>query len=118
MVRDLMEHHPPDLTAQTLPIGAVQPLERPAVDRDLVRQDAGVAASPSRQRNALVEPEQRLPGRRLSFDDDRDIRDDVSKLGREGGQCVLYLPLEVNLPGSFGNTRSSTTCRARSRRRR
>jgi len=85
VVSNLVEHNSPDLAAQTLPIGAVEALERSAVDRDLVRQGAGVPASPSCQRNALIEPEQRLAGRRLSFDDDRDIGDDVSKLAREGG---------------------------------
>jgi hypothetical protein len=85
VVSNFVEHDSPDLAAQTLPIGAVEALEWPAVDRDLVRQGAGVPASPSCQRNALIEPEQRLAGRRLSFDDDRDIGDDLSKLAREGG---------------------------------
>src|SRR5438093_12556994 len=101
MVSHFVEDHAPDLAAQTFPIGAVEALERRAVDRDLVRQDAAVTASPSRQRNALVEPEQRLARRRLRFDDDRDIRDDLSKLAREGGDCVLYLPLEVDLTSLF-----------------
>src|SRR2546426_9030694 len=101
MVSDLLEHHAPDLAAQTFPIGAVEAFERPAVDRDLVRQDAAVTASPSRQRNALIEPKQRLAGRRLHFDDDRDIGDDVSKFAREGGHCVFYLPLEVDLTSLF-----------------
>ena len=99
VVGNLVQHHAPDLAAQTFSIGAVEALERPAVDRDLVRQDAAVTASPSRQRNALIEPEQRLAGRWLRFDDDRDIGDDVSKLARKGRDCVLYLPLEVDLTG-------------------
>src|SRR4051794_8327458 len=94
---DFVEHHASNLTAETLAIGAVETLQRPAVDRDLVRQNARVPASPTCQRNTLIEPKQRLAGRRLSFDHDRDIGDDVSKLARKDRQCVLYLPLEVGL---------------------
>ena len=83
MVSNFVEDHAPDLAAQTFPIGAVEALERSAVDRDLVRQDAAVTASPSRQRNALVKPEQWLARWRLHFDDDRDIGDDISELSRE-----------------------------------
>jgi hypothetical protein len=52
VVRDLVEHHMPNLTAQTLRIAAVEAFERSAVDRELVRQDSRVVTSPSRQRNA------------------------------------------------------------------
>jgi len=116
MVSDLVQHYPPDLAPQALPIGAVQALERPAVDRDLVRQDTAVTAAPSRQRNALIQPEQRLPGRRLPFDDDRDVRDDVSKVARKRGHCVLDLPLEVNLTVN-GHMSSVARARAALRRR-
>jgi hypothetical protein len=68
-----VKHDAPDLPAQTLAVGALEALERPAVDRDLVRQDAGVPASALRQWDALVETEQRLAGRWLCLDDDRDI---------------------------------------------
>ena len=37
MVGNLVDHHVPDLAAQRLRIGAVEALERAAVDRDLVR---------------------------------------------------------------------------------
>jgi hypothetical protein len=47
----------------------------------------------------LIEPEQRLAGRRLFFDDDRDIGDFVSKLARKRGYCALYLLLEVDPSG-------------------
>src|SRR6266480_4792347 len=97
MVSYFVENHTPDLAAQTFPVGAVKAFERPAVDRDLVRQNAAVTASPSRQRNALIEPKQRLAGWRLHFDDDGDIRDDASKLARERGNGVLYFPFEVDL---------------------
>src|SRR2546430_2360808 len=100
VVSDLVKHDSPDLAAQTLPIGAVETLQRAAVDRDLVRQDAGIPASASRQRDALIEPEQRLARRRFSLDDDRDIGDDMSKVARKRGQRVLYLPLEVDLTDS------------------
>jgi uncharacterized membrane protein len=101
MVSDFVEDDAPDLTAQTCPVGAVKSFERSAVDRDLVRQDAAVSASPSRERNALIEPEQRLSCWWLHFDDNRDIGDDVSKLAREGGDRVLNLPLEVDPTGLF-----------------
>ena len=38
------------------------------------------------------------PGKH-GFHDDRDIGDDVSKLARKGGHCVLYFLLEVDLTG-------------------
>ena len=97
MVGDLVKNDAPDLAAQTLAIGAVETLERPAVDRDLVGQDAGVPASPPRQRNALIEPEQRLAWRRLFLDHDRDVGDDLAKLIGERGEGVLYLSLELDL---------------------
>jgi hypothetical protein len=99
MVSHFVEDDAPDLALQTLPVGAVEALERPAVDRDLVRLDSAVSASPSRQRNALLQPELRLPGRRLFFDDDRDIGDDISKFARERGDRLLDLLLEVDLTG-------------------
>src|SRR5437867_13257648 len=74
VVRDLVQHHAPDLTAQALAVVAVVPLERAAVDRDLVRRDSRVAARPAGEGNALVEAEQRLPVRRLVLDDDLDVR--------------------------------------------
>ena len=37
MVGNLVEHDVPYLAAESLRIGAVEALERPAVDRDLVR---------------------------------------------------------------------------------
>ena len=42
MVCNFVENDAPDLAAQTFPIGAVEALERNTIDRDLVRQDAGV----------------------------------------------------------------------------
>jgi hypothetical protein len=99
MVRDLVQHDAPDLPAQTLAIGTVESLERPAIDGDLVREYSGVAAPASCQRDALVEAEQRLTGRWLFLDNDCDIRDRLAKFGREGGQRVLDLPLEIDLVG-------------------
>ena len=63
-----------DLAREPLRVVAVEPLERPAVDRDLVRHRAGVADPAARQRNALVEPEIRRPAGRLVLDHDRDVR--------------------------------------------
>src|SRR4051812_27645349 len=37
VMRDLVQHDVPDLAAQDLRVPSVQPFERPAVDRDLVR---------------------------------------------------------------------------------
>ena len=58
-------------TCRTSSSPRVQPLERPAVDRDLVRRHGRVRARAHGQRDALVEAEQRQPGRRLVLDDDR-----------------------------------------------
>jgi hypothetical protein len=78
-MRDLVQHDVPDLPAQHLRVPAVEPLERPAVDRDLVRQRAAVAAPSSRERNALIEAKERLPPRRLVLDDDLDVGDAVAR---------------------------------------
>src|SRR5204863_2097058 len=65
VVRDLVEYDATDLPHEQLVVAAVEPLQRPAVDRDPVRRDGGVAARAPCQRHALVEPEQGKPGRRL-----------------------------------------------------
>jgi len=108
MMGNLVEHDVQDLAAQSRRIGAVDALERAAVDRDLVRQGAGVPASPPCQRNALIEPEQRLTGRRLFFDDDRDIGDVVSKVARKRRYCVSYLLLEIDFSACLGHTYESS----------
>src|SRR3954451_13536154 len=68
VVRDLVQHDPPHLAPQDLRVTAGEPLERTAVDRDLVGERAGVVGAAPRQRHALVEPEQRPSGRRLVLD--------------------------------------------------
>jgi hypothetical protein len=95
MVRDLVQHDVPDLAAQQLRVVSVEPFERATIDRDLVRKCAGVVAAPSRERHALVEPEQRPAGRRLVFDDDLDVRDPAAKLVRKRVERVLDDQLEV-----------------------
>jgi hypothetical protein len=42
VVRHLVQHYAPDLTSQPLRIAAVHAFQRPAEDRDLVGQRAGV----------------------------------------------------------------------------
>ena len=61
VVRDLVQHDAADLPLQQLGVVAVEPLERPAVDRDLVRRRTGVLARAGGERDPFVEPEQRLP---------------------------------------------------------
>src|SRR5947207_7314164 len=74
VVRNLVQHDPPHLPAQRLRVLTKMALERAAIDRDLVREHAAVEAPAPRQRDALVEPEQRLAARRLFLDDDLDVR--------------------------------------------
>src|ERR671936_2191110 len=62
VVRDLVQDDAADLVAENRMVAAVQPLERAAVDRDLVRRHGPVRARARRQRNAVVQAEQRLPG--------------------------------------------------------
>ena len=83
------------LTAQQLGIGPVKAFERPLVDRDLVRERARVAARPARERDALVETEQRLAWRRLVLHDDLDVRELPAQVGRERVESVLDEALEA-----------------------
>src|SRR5438270_13875552 len=48
VVGDLVQDDVADRTAKPLGVGAGEPFERPAVDRDLVRRDAGIAAAARR----------------------------------------------------------------------
>src|SRR5262249_43522969 len=80
---------PPHLLAQRLVIGAVETLERAAVDRDLVRQRAGVEAASPCQRDALVEPQQRLTVRRLLLDDDLHVRHLAPQIRRQRVERIL-----------------------------
>jgi hypothetical protein len=95
VVRDFVEYDVSDIAAQQLGIVSVEALERAAVDRDLVRQRAGVIDPAPRERDALVEPEQRLPRRRLLFDDDLDVGDLFAQVGRQRVERVLDQALEV-----------------------
>jgi hypothetical protein len=95
VVRDLVQHDVSDVAAQQLGIVSVEALERAAVDRDLVGQRAGVVDPAPRQRDALVEPEQRLPRRRLVLDDDLDVGDLFAQIGRQRVERVLDQALEV-----------------------
>src|ERR671931_1488634 len=90
MVGELVEDDSPDLAAQQLRVVPVEPHERAAVDRDLVREDAAVVAAPGREGNALVEAEQALPARRFLFDHDAHVRDARAQLGWEGVERVLH----------------------------
>jgi hypothetical protein len=96
VVRDLVQHDVPDLRAQLVRVGAVQPLERPAKDRDLVGQRTGVTARTAGQRYALVQAEQRLAVRRLVLEDDRHVRHRAAELGRQRVERGKSLFLEVD----------------------
>jgi hypothetical protein len=106
MMCDLVQDDVPDLAAQQLRVVPVEALERAAVDRDLVRERARVVAAPSRERDALVQAEQRLPRRRLVFDGDLDVGDLRAELLGERVESVLDDQLEV---GS-GVVRRTTAC--------
>ena len=106
VVGDLVQHDVPDLPGQQLGIVPVEALERAAVDRDLVRERARVVDAPARERDALVEAEQRLPRRRLVFDGDLDVGDLRAQLLGERAESVLDDQLEV---GS-GVVRRATAC--------
>jgi hypothetical protein len=54
VVRHLVQDDMPDLPVQQLAVIAVQALQRPAVDGDLVRQRADVPAGAPGERNPLV----------------------------------------------------------------
>jgi hypothetical protein len=95
VVRDFVEHDVNDIAAQQLGIVSVEALERATVDRDLVRQRAGVIDPAPRERDALVEAEQRLPRRRLVLDDDLDVRDLFAQVVRQRVERVLDQALEV-----------------------
>ncbi len=80
VVSDLMQHHSSHLELETISIAAVIPLERPTIDRDLVRRNCAVGAPASRQRKTLVEPKQGLTRRRLVLDNDGHIRHRCTEL--------------------------------------
>src|SRR6266566_1303729 len=88
VVGDLVQHDAPHLPAKHLLVLSVEALQRAAVDRDLVRERAGVEAAAPRQRDALVEAEQRLAARRFGLDDDLDVRHLRSQLRRQGVESV------------------------------
>src|SRR6266576_3979480 len=71
---DLVQHHSLHLPAKDVLVSSVEALQRAAVDRDLVRERPRVEAAASRQRDALVEAEQRLASGRLVLDDDLHVR--------------------------------------------
>src|SRR5436190_9419001 len=95
VVGDLVQDDPPDLRLQERWVVAVQPLEREPVDRDLVRRHAGVAGRPARERDPLVQPEQRHSGRRLVLDHDRDVRHRLVQVGRQRVDRGLHRLLEL-----------------------
>jgi multiple sugar transport system ATP-binding protein len=94
VVRDLVQHDAPHLGAEQVVAPAVEALERAAEDRDLVRQRAGVVGAAARQRDALVEAEQRAPSRRLVVDHDLDVRHLPPQLGRQRVERLARVLLE------------------------
>src|SRR5205085_6577315 len=97
VVGDLVQDDASDLLDEALRIGAIVALQRAAVDGDLVREHGSVRAAAPRQRDALVETEKRLAGRRLVLDDDRHAPHVIAKLRRKGVERVLDAPLEADL---------------------
>src|ERR1051325_9848605 len=93
---ELVQHNPPNRQPKRLLTLTVMPLERTAEDRDLVRGYTGVAAASSRERNALVEAEQWLPGRRLVLDHDLHVRHERAQVIRQRLQRLLDLTVEAN----------------------
>jgi hypothetical protein len=83
-----VKHCSPDLGVEELRIVAVVPLEGASVDRDQVRKCAAVGRRATRVGDAVVEPEQRLAGRRLVLDHDRDVVDQGFDLGRQGVESL------------------------------
>src|SRR5689334_10796520 len=65
VVGDLVQDDAPNLALEDRLVPAREALQRASEDRDLVRQRARVVAAARRQRHALVQPEQRMSGRRL-----------------------------------------------------
>src|SRR5438132_12573967 len=95
MMGDLVQDDAPDLPLEPTAVVPVEALERAAVDRNLVRQRARVAAAAPRQRNPLVEAEERLPRRRLVRDDDGHVRHAAAQVGRQRVERTLNRLLEL-----------------------
>src|SRR5262249_18328865 len=83
VVSQLVQDDAADLRGQLRRVAAGAPLDRPAVDRDFVRQRERVPLRALREWDALVEPEQAPARRRLVLDDDLDVRHGVSELIRQ-----------------------------------
>ena len=92
---DLVQHNVSDLLPEKFLVVSVKAFQRTTVDGDLVREHAAVVDASARERNALVEAEQRLAFRWLVFDRDLDIGDPLTKISRKRVECVLDKPLEV-----------------------
>src|SRR5487761_107098 len=103
---EVVGHLVPDdvahLAAQQLCVGSVQALERAAVDRDLVRQRALVAARAPRQRHSLVQAEERHTGGWFLLHDDGHVRHRVAELAREIVERIAHRLLEVE-PGRIAH---------------
>src|SRR4051812_16131502 len=95
MVRDLVEDDPLDLAREQLGVVPVEPLERPAVDRDLVGQRAGVVGAAAGERDALVEAEERVASGGLIFDDELDVGHLLAQVVRQRVDRALGQLLEL-----------------------
>jgi len=121
VVRELVQDDPAYLAPQPFGIEAAETQERPAVDRDLVRQHRAVLAAAPRERDALIEAEQRPARGRLVLDDDLDVGDLPAELARKRVERVLDELVERVDDVVFGQRPSlvrrripSLACKARS----
>src|SRR6266702_527133 len=96
VVGDLVQHDVPYPFAQQLGIVSVEPFERAAVNRDLVRERPAVADAAPRERHALIEAEERPAPRWFVVYDDLDVGDPIAQRRRERIKCGLNDLLEVS----------------------
>jgi hypothetical protein len=82
VVGDLVQDDVTDLVSEPFRVMACEALDWAAKDRDLVRERSGVAAGSSGERDAPVQAEQSLSGRRFFLHDDLDVRERRVQIGR------------------------------------
>src|SRR5205814_8185370 len=83
-----------------LGIAAGHPLDRAAVNRDLVREDAGVVRAAPPQRDALVQAEEGLAGRWLVLDGHGHVGHLVADVRGQGVERIADQLLE-RVPGTL-----------------
>src|SRR4029450_5465201 len=113
MMRDFVQHDAPDLAPQPLRVGSIQTLQRPAEDRDLVGQRAGVKGTAVRERHALVEAEEGHARRRLLLDDNLHVGHELAELWRQQVERVTNGLVELHLAPGYAASGSSGSERTR-----